>query len=736
MTLIMRLTESMTGFFDQMRSMTLREHAIRYKKVFEVCLAAILFGVIIVICLADLDQKNIIFVTTDEFGYWAAASFFDGMDWSGVSSAISYYSYGYSFWLAPLLKICSNSIIAYKAALVLNAIFLGVGFLVLFRIEKMLFPKINSFLALTISFCITIYSGNIYISQFSFTECLLWMLMVILVYCLIKVFRSHKTRYFIMSCVLSTYMFMVHMRAIGITIALMIVLFMYCLSKKKEWYKLLLSVVLIVILFGISILLKNVIIDFLYSKGGEWLDTNDFSGQTSKIARLLSWEGILNFGENVLGELFYLGAATFYLFYFGLLFLVRQSIDSIRLFIEKKNPINANSLICVFLLLSICINIAISSLSLEGRIRTDLMIYGRYNEYILPVILLFGIIELISNKKRLLWFIHFLAFHVDVTFLYHIAYEGERSEPVLMAISGLLGWIFSPDRTVVPNFEFLICYKSSIIALAFTVLACMNLKKVKKLIPYVISVACAAGWLLMEQRAYIVTKPLLPSMNKYIDAAMILEGAWNKDNVYYVTSQSDREDWYNNTAINYMQFMIPDCTIQPIDYSEIDTLQETDIVILKARTQIPETVEDRYAVIWTSGLQILAEKGSVNEAIMANNRNRFLNEKFVLRLYTKALNRQGEATDVEDWTNQISTGSMTAEEVARSFFVSEEFNNRQLSDEDYVEVLYQIFMDRESDAAGKAAWVSRLESGATREQVLEGFSQSEEFRKTMGDYGK
>ncbi len=732
MTLIIRLKESMTGFFDLMRSLTQGNHVIRCKKVYESCLAVILLGVIIAVCLADLDQRNIIFVTTDEFGYWAAASFFVGMDWSRVSSAIPYYAYGYSLWLAPLLKLCSNSIIAYKGALVFNAIFLGIGFLVLTKIGKMLFPKINTLLVLVISFCVTLYSGNVYLSQFSFGECLLWMLTLMLAYCLIKAIHSHKTRYFIMLCFLSAYIFMVHMRTIGVTIALMLVLLMYCLSKKKEWRKLLFSAVAIVILFGIGLLVKNVIVDFLYSGEGA-RNTNDFSGQASKIVRFFSWEGILNFVENVLGQLFYLGAATFYLFYFGLLFLVKQSIGFIRSFIGKKNSMNANGLIYVFLLLSICFSIAIASLSLEGRIRIDLMIYGRYNEYVLPIILLLGIIELISNRKRLVWFIPFLSFHVAVTFLYHFVYGAERSEPVLMAISGLLGWIFTQDRELTPNFEFLICYKSSIIALAFTILACVKLKNIRKFVPYAVSLACAAGWLLMEQRACTVTP--FYSTNKYISAAKILENVWNEHNIYYVTSQDDREDWYNNTAINYLQFLIPDCIIQPIDYGEMDILQDTDIVVLKATTRIPEAVEDRYTIIWPNGLQILAEKGSVFEETMTNNRGMMLNEKFVLRLYSKALNRQGETASVEDWTNRINTGSMTAEEVARSFFASEEFNNRHLSDEDYVEVLYRVFMDREADAAGKAHWVSALESGTAREQVLEGFSQSEEFSKTMGDYG-
>lgn len=109
--------------------------------------------------------------------------------------------------------------------------------------------------------------------------------------------------------------------------------------------------------------------------------------------------------------------------------------------------------------------------------------------------------------------------------------------------------------------------------------------------------------------------------------------------------------------------------------------------------------------------------------------------EFVLRLYTKALGRQGETLGVEDWTNLINIGKMTPEEVSKSFFISEEFDKRELNDADYVETLYQTFMGRTSDPEGRADWIDRLENGMTREQVLEGFSRSEEFKEIMAGYG-
>lgn len=108
---------------------------------------------------------------------------------------------------------------------------------------------------------------------------------------------------------------------------------------------------------------------------------------------------------------------------------------------------------------------------------------------------------------------------------------------------------------------------------------------------------------------------------------------------------------------------------------------------------------------------------------------------YVLRMYTKALGRDGEEAGVQDWSRRIATGAMSAEDVAKSFFFSEEYMNKGLSNEDYVETLYQTFMDRASDEAGKADWVGRLNSGTSREDVLEGFSRSTEFANILASFG-
>ncbi len=109
---------------------------------------------------------------------------------------------------------------------------------------------------------------------------------------------------------------------------------------------------------------------------------------------------------------------------------------------------------------------------------------------------------------------------------------------------------------------------------------------------------------------------------------------------------------------------------------------------------------------------------------------------FVGRLYTKALGRGYDETGMDAWCEAIGTGQGTIDQVSTNgFFHSEEFINKNLSNEDYVTVLYHTFFDREPDASGKAAWVKALNEGASRDQVLWGFANSVEFAQLKASFG-
>lgn len=107
---------------------------------------------------------------------------------------------------------------------------------------------------------------------------------------------------------------------------------------------------------------------------------------------------------------------------------------------------------------------------------------------------------------------------------------------------------------------------------------------------------------------------------------------------------------------------------------------------------------------------------------------------FVFRCYDKSLNRKPDEEGLNDWTNRLLTKKEYAEEVAYGFIFSQEFVNKNYSDEEYVKILYRVFLDREYDENGLKDWVSQLQT-KSRVSVFYGFSRSVEFENLCQSYG-
>jgi len=109
---------------------------------------------------------------------------------------------------------------------------------------------------------------------------------------------------------------------------------------------------------------------------------------------------------------------------------------------------------------------------------------------------------------------------------------------------------------------------------------------------------------------------------------------------------------------------------------------------------------------------------------------------FVERLYTVALGRPSEKAGKDFWVKEITSGNRTGADCAREFLFSQEFTNRNLSIEDFVETLYQTFFGRDSEPNGKAYWVGELKNGTkSRNDVINGFIDSTEWCNICADYG-
>ena len=74
-------------------------------------------------------------------------------------------------------------------------------------------------------------------------------------------------------------------------------------------------------------------------------------------------------------------------------------------------------------------------------------------------------------------------------------------------------------------------------------------------------------------------------------------------------------------------------------------------------------------------------------------------------------------------------------QIARSFLNAPEFTALGLTDAQYVNVLYQLYMGRTGEADGIAYWTGRMAAGMTRDQVCEEFAKSAEFKAIVKSFG-
>jgi hypothetical protein len=103
---------------------------------------------------------------------------------------------------------------------------------------------------------------------------------------------------------------------------------------------------------------------------------------------------------------------------------------------------------------------------------------------------------------------------------------------------------------------------------------------------------------------------------------------------------------------------------------------------------------------------------------------------FVAQAYVGLLGRDADSSGFRGWLNWLENGGGTELGIVTAFINSSEFQNNfgaNLTDTQFVTLMYQNVLLRQPDSGGLNAWVSYLTSGGTRPQVALGFLQSPEF---------
>lgn len=102
----------------------------------------------------------------------------------------------------------------------------------------------------------------------------------------------------------------------------------------------------------------------------------------------------------------------------------------------------------------------------------------------------------------------------------------------------------------------------------------------------------------------------------------------------------------------------------------------------------------------------------------------------VYRLYQATLDRAPDTAGHLGWVQELFYGNRTLLEVIGGFVNSLEFQNvyGALDDTAFIQTLYQNVLDRAPGDAEVQGWLDVFATGETREAVVQGFSESQEFK--------
>lgn len=340
----------------------------------------------------------------DEFGYLAHAAQWCGYDWDMVSAMHPYYSFGYSVILTPILYFITSVTMQYHGIVLCNVIITYFSVLVLRKVLRQFAVKWNHHLLMILSGVGIFYANNLVFMQLSLPESMLVLCYLLTIERLYAYLEQPSLLRLLFIVVTVAYYYVVHMRTIGCVLAIVLVLLLAAILDKRYRIHALLLCVGIGSCFMLFTSYKNAYTERIYAVDTviEMAGRNDYAGQFANIQYLCSKEGFYYLVNSFVGKICYLGAATFGLFYWGIVWFAKESVF-LRIFsktrMNRSRTVSNQEYVCTYILLATMATIAISSISTAGAGRIDMILYGRYNEMVLPVITSMGLYYMVTSRQ-------------------------------------------------------------------------------------------------------------------------------------------------------------------------------------------------------------------------------------------------------------------------------------------------------------------------------------------------
>lgn len=540
----------------------------------------------------------------DEFGYWASAAQVIGYDWNEIASLGSYYSFGYSLFLIPILLFVPDSVMAYRVAVGLNVILLFLTLLLLVQIVKKLIPQKEGTYHVLFSAIAVFYPTWIFYMQTTLAEVVMVFTFCLVCYFFMLYIERRRTRYVGLLVLALFYLYVVHMRNVAVVIAAFFVfgIKLFRMLRDNRINKKVVCLVILAIaclLFVVG--MKEIVQGTVYGNASaQTLAGNDYAGQWHKIKSLFTLQGIEEFFVSLLGKIYYLGMASFGLFYFGMFYIGKNVFLGLKKIFGKEQEkaeevafVAGQEYFYIFLLLAVVGVILIDAIYAKGYGRIDVLLYGRYDEQILPVVMALGAYQLWLCSGKIRNWLLAVGGMIGVSFLMTAVIEKVIIEHQLTNIHGgyfiagmsyLLRYItFEPG-----NYFWKACLLSSgfILIFAGVFIAVRKVKGLEWLLLVLIGMEMMLGLGLSEQHVYNYNG----TTHGNTQLAEIIETKMEQGK--RIVSYGNNGD---DAFISSIQFILRDAEIILLTEEEKNLLTDDDVVIISSKQGDVEFLNERYA---------------------------------------------------------------------------------------------------------------------------------------------
>lgn len=567
-----------------------------------------------------LPFRSEIYVLHDEFAYWAIAAKYAGFEWKDMMQDALYYSYGYSFFLTPLFLGGLDAHIMYKIAIILNALMIVGAYLLAYCVVQRLFPELSKVYSAILCGVISCYNYVTVNANFAWTEIVLYFSFWLLTY---LVCRFTEKPSVILGCCLvlcGVIMFFIHQRTLGVIIAAIIAMLFFAWTKvkkgsmkefkiKKRW--LLIPFFALCFVF-IGICIKNYNLEHIFASNKE-VAKNDFSGQLPKLKATFSGTGIINLFMSAMGKYFYFGVATFLVGGVGVFTLLEESIKMVIAW--RKRESTWQDIVKLFVILSFLGMFFITAISTmlnweneKVIARVDIIFYGRYFEFVLGPVLLFGFITLLKWREHVKLIFANIIFFLIASIITNESVNSiiPRDKVSLNATGFNYFYWFEQD------YSFVVLHGAlTIITVFIIVLVVMQWKgkdKKKKLL-IATGIVCLC-WMIETNKNDLIIRNIDEENRKNVHPAVsYLVGNEKENEIYYayLTKESNK---YKRYAY-YIQFNMYQTEIKRIavEKSSDIKMEEGVTYIVMSGSALMEEFKKQGDLVCSSGVVNLFEAG-------------------------------------------------------------------------------------------------------------------------------